>query len=70
MFNNEQSSFVVIYGRRRIGKSTLIKKVLCESDNYFMADRSEQPLQREMMATAVADTIPGFKKRIGVNLVS
>ncbi len=60
VLNNEQSSFVVIYGRRRIGKSTLIKKVLSESDIYFMADRSEQPLQREMMANVVADIIPGF----------
>lgn len=60
VLNNEQPAFVVVYGRRRIGKSTLIKKVLAESDIYFMADRSEQSVQREMMAHTIADIIPGF----------
>ena len=37
----EKSSLVVMYGRRRLGKSTLIKRVLSENDVYFLADRSE-----------------------------
>lgn len=36
----EKSSLVVMYGRRRLGKSTLIKRVLSENDIYFLADRS------------------------------
>ena len=36
----EKSSLVVMYGRRRLGKSTLIKRVLSENDVYFLADRS------------------------------
>lgn len=39
----ERASLVVIYGRRRLGKSTLIKRVLSENDAYFLADRSEGP---------------------------
>ncbi len=35
----EKSSLVVMYGRRRLGKSTLIKRVLSDNDVYFLADR-------------------------------
>lgn len=28
-------SFVVVYGRRRLGKSTLLKRVLSENDIYY-----------------------------------
>ena len=37
--SREKSSLVVVYGRRRLGKSTLIKRVLSDSDVYFLADR-------------------------------
>ena len=30
--DSEKKRFIVIYGRRRLGKSTLIKKVLKEND--------------------------------------
>ena len=46
-------SFVVIYGRRRLGKSTLIKKVLSESDVYFLADRSEGRHRRALLAKVI-----------------
>jgi AAA+ ATPase superfamily predicted ATPase len=39
--NGNSASFVVIYGRRRCGKSRLIKEILLPSDIYFMADQSE-----------------------------
>ena len=42
----EKSSLVVMYGRRRLGKSTLIKRVLSDTDVYFLADRSEGQHQR------------------------
>lgn len=32
---SEKKRFLVMYGRRRLGKSTLIKKVLTEFDNYM-----------------------------------
>ena len=31
----EKSSLVVMYGRRRLGKSTLIKRVLSDTDVLF-----------------------------------
>ena len=35
--SEEKSTLVVMYGRRRLGKSTLIKRVLSEGDVYFLA---------------------------------
>ena len=34
-FAREKAALVVVYGRRRLGKSTLIKKVLLDKDVYF-----------------------------------
>jgi len=54
--------FVVVYGRRRIGKSTLIKKVMdfSRGDIYFLADRTSEPSQRQLFSTAVDMSIEGF----------
>lgn len=46
LHGEKPSGLVVIYGRRRLGKSTLIKKVFQEEDVYFMADNSEASQQR------------------------
>lgn len=58
----EKSSLIVIYGRRRLGKSTLIKRVLSDTDVYFLADRSESQLQRTLLAKVVAQIFPDFDK--------
>ena len=58
----EKSSLVVVYGRRRLGKSTLIKRVLAESDVYFLADRSEGQHQRALLAKVTAQAFPDFDK--------
>ena len=58
----DKSSLVVIYGRRRLGKSTLIKRVLKESDLYFLADRSEGQHQRVLLAKVIAQVFPDFDK--------
>lgn len=58
----EKSSLVVIYGRRRLGKSTLIKKVLSDNDVYFLADRSEEQHQRILLAKMIAQIFPDFDK--------
>ena len=58
----EKSSMVVIYGRRRLGKSTLIIKVLTDNDIYFLADRSEGQHQRTLLAKVVAQVFPDFDK--------
>ena len=58
----ETSSLVVMYGRRRLGKSTLIKRVLSDNDVYFLADRSEGQHQRALLAKVIAQVFPDFDK--------
>ncbi|WP_303033400.1 MULTISPECIES: ATP-binding protein [Bacteroides] len=58
----EKSSLVVMYGRRRLGKSTLIKRVLSDTDVYFLADRSEGQHQRILLAKVIAQVFPDFDK--------
>ena len=60
----EKSSLVVMYGRRRLGKSTLIKRVLSENDVYFLADRSEGQHQRVLLAKVIAQVFPDFVRSI------
>lgn len=60
----EKSTFTVIYGRRRLGKSTLITRALGENDVYYLADQTDAKLQREVMAKMIASIIPGFDKVI------
>ena len=55
--------FVVVYGRRRIGKSTLIKHVLRQGqDLYFLSDQTSEQNQRQLFANLVANRIEGFNK--------
>ncbi len=58
----KKAGLVVVYGRRRLGKSTLIKRVLTNNDVYFLADRSEEQYQRTMLAKMVAQIYPDFDK--------
>ena len=60
--SEEKSTLVVMYGRRRLGKSTLIKRVLSEGDVYFLADRSEGQHQRLLLAKVIAQVFPDFDK--------
>ncbi len=53
---------LAIYGRRRCGKSTLIKKVICENDIYFAADLRERSLQIEAFAKTIGKVVNGFSK--------
>lgn len=62
MLEREQPTFVVVYGRRRLGKSTLVKQVLKENDVYYLADESSAPHQRELFSRMMAQIIPDFDK--------
>ncbi len=53
-------SFVVVYSRRRLGKSTLIKKVLSPTDVYYMADQTERSHQIELLAKEIGLRLDGF----------
>ena len=63
----EKSTFIVMYGRRRLGKSTLLKHVLRKNDIYFLADQTEKRLQIETLAKIIAQNITGFDKVIYPN---
>jgi len=60
----DKSTFTVVYGRRRLGKSTLITRTLGENDVYYLADQTDAGLQREVLAKMIASVIPGFDKVI------
>ena len=67
VLNADKSTFTVIYGRRRLGKSTLITRTLRETDVYYSADQTDAGLQREILAKIIASIIPGFDKVIYPN---
>jgi AAA+ ATPase superfamily predicted ATPase len=56
----EKAGFIVVYGRRRCGKSTLLKYALTEKDIYFMADQTESTQQITLLAQTIAIQIEGF----------
>lgn len=60
--SREKPSLAVIYGRRRLGKSTLIKRVLTDGDVYFLGDRSESRHQISLLSKVVAQKLPDFDK--------
>ena len=62
--SGNKPSFAVVYGRRRLGKSTLLKRVLAENDVYYVADQTEAQHQREILATMISSIIEGFNKVI------
>ncbi|MDE6417599.1 MAG: ATP-binding protein [Duncaniella sp.] len=50
--------FVVVFGRRRLGKSTLVKKVLEKKDIYYMAGDFVETVQRDMLKEQLAEKFP------------
>lgn len=62
----DKPQFIVIYGRRRVGKSTLVKEVIDWENNdiYFLSDQTNEANQRMLFAKTVAFGIEGFDKVI------
>ena len=56
----KESMLLVLYGRRRIGKTRLLQQIVSENDIYFIADQSETPLQIEAFAKIISRYIAGF----------
>jgi len=56
----KEGQLLVIYGRRRCGKSTLIKNTIGPEDIYFMAQQTDETIQRQQLASVIAEKIPGF----------
>jgi len=54
-------SLTVLYGRRRLGKSRLLRESLRSRPHvHYVGDARDAPLQRHGLAAAVAERIPGF----------
>ena len=58
------SNFIVIYGRRRLGKSTLIRRVLKDGDVYFEASLGEKATQLNLLARTIGTEYPGFDRAV------
>ncbi|WP_289105158.1 ATP-binding protein [uncultured Bacteroides sp.] len=61
----EKPQFIVIYGRRRIGKSKLIMEIMDwnRKDIYFLSDQTNEANQRMLFAkTAAMGGIEDFDK--------
>lgn len=58
---SRKAKLIVIYGRRRCGKSTLIKHVLKSTDIYFMAQQTDEAVQRAQLANTIGEKIKGFE---------
>jgi hypothetical protein len=61
---SKKAKLVVIYGRRRCGKSTLIKNSLKTDDIYFMAQQSDEAIQRLQLANTIGEKISGFDSAV------
>ena len=60
LLGRKESMLLVLYGRRRIGKTRLLQQIVSENDIYFIADQSETPLQIEAFAKIISSHIAGF----------
>ena len=58
---DQRGTFVVIWGRRRVGKSRLLIEWSHRHNGlYTVADQSAPAIQRRYLASAVAERFPGF----------
>jgi AAA+ ATPase superfamily predicted ATPase len=59
--DSEESGLVVLYGRRRVGKTRLLLEwAKRHSGLYTVADQSAAELQRRYFAEALGERLPGF----------
>ncbi|HMM12696.1 MAG TPA: ATP-binding protein [Bacteroidales bacterium] len=59
--NSNKAKLIILYGRRRCGKSTLIKNTLKPTDIYYMAQQSDEAVQRVQLANTIGEKIRGFE---------
>jgi AAA+ ATPase superfamily predicted ATPase len=63
LLTRRTGSLAVIYGRRRCGKSRLLRQALPKKTSvYYVGDDRESSLQRSGMATEMGRLIPGFDR--------
>jgi AAA+ ATPase superfamily predicted ATPase len=57
---SKKAKLIILYGRRRCGKSTLVKNTLKPNDIYYMAQQSDEAVQRTHLANTIGEKIKGF----------
>jgi len=58
-----EGALICLYGRRRVGKSRLVREVLKDFQAvYYVGDERDAALQRASVSRAMASLIPGFDK--------
>ena len=60
LLSKKKPGFAIVRGRRRIGKSTLVKKVLTSRDIYFEADRTDAATQMSNFSYVISHVFEGF----------
>ena len=61
LLSREEGSLGVVYGRRRCGKSRLLREILPPGQAvYYVGDDREASLQRASLATEIGRLLPGF----------
>jgi len=64
ILKNKSPKLIVVYGRRRLGKTRLLQELMETEDIYFISDQRERPLQIKAFAKQVAYKLPDFDKAI------
>ena len=60
LLSGDRPGFAIVRGRRRVGKSTLVGRVLKENDIYFEADRTDTATQMVNLSYVISHTFEGF----------
>lgn len=60
LFKQKDGKLIILYGRRRIGKSSLLNKTISKGDVYYLADTREVPLQIKELQSILNKNLPGF----------
>lgn len=64
-FESDGHAFVVVYGRRRVGKTELIKEFCADRPHiYYLASQESESLQREKFVKQIADQFDEREPRI------
>ncbi|PSP87269.1 ATPase [Halobacteriales archaeon QS_4_69_34] len=64
LYDDEEAALVVVYGRRRLGKTALVKRSLVDHDDsvVYQARQKTRTLQLQQFVDAATDTFPGVAR--------